>query len=361
MAKNSGLSDSELEALRAASLLHDIGKIAVPEYIISKPGKLTPEEFAKMKIHPVVGAEILEQVQFPYPVAPIVRSHHEKWDGSGYPDGLSGTRIPIGARILSAVDCLDALASDRQYRRALPLDDAIKIVQKDAGKAFDPVVVEVLARRYVELERMAKSTHTIAKAKLSLDITVDRGAAPAAGFEQAAPSTADLANIQKALVADGEETRRIDEKLDRSKTLRDAFDHLRAHLGSLVGYDAMALYRRSGDVLRAECVDGLEYMDFPAAEIELGHGLTGWVGENGKPIVNGNPAVEPGYLKDPDRFNALNSAIAVPLASDRGVIGVLALYRRDRNAYTADQLNVLQSLGTRLSRLLACDPAPAGS
>src|SRR6202022_3957415 len=108
-------------------------KLAVPEHIISKPGRLTPAEFEKMKIHPAVGAEILERVQFPYPVVPIVRSHHEKFDGTGYPDGLKGEEIPIGARILAVVDCLDALASDRQYRRALPLDEAMAYVVSMAG------------------------------------------------------------------------------------------------------------------------------------------------------------------------------------------------------------------------------------
>ena len=133
LAKHLGLSSDEVNALQAASILHDIGKLAVPDYIISKPGKLTPDEFDKMKVHTVVGAEILEQVAFPYPVAPIVRSHHEKWDGSGYPDGLKAEDIPIGARILSAVDCLDALASDRQYRRALPLDEAMDYVAGLSG------------------------------------------------------------------------------------------------------------------------------------------------------------------------------------------------------------------------------------
>jgi len=126
IAKEMKIPHEEMEALHAASLLHDIGKLAVPEHIISKPGRLTPEEFEKMKIHPVVGAEILERVRFPYPVVPIVRAHHEKWDGSGYPFGLKGEQIPIGARILSAVDFLDALTSDRQYRRALPIEEVMK-------------------------------------------------------------------------------------------------------------------------------------------------------------------------------------------------------------------------------------------
>src|SRR5215471_3271353 len=177
LAKDLGLTELETDALRAASVLHDIGKLAVPEHIISKPGKLTPEEFDKMKIHPIVGAEILEQVRFPYPVAAIVRSHHEKWDGSGYPDGLAGEVIPIGARILSAVDCLDALASDRQYRRALPLDEAMRHVERESGKAFDPRVVAALQARYVELEKMARSQEPEQRPTLSLDARVDRGAA----------------------------------------------------------------------------------------------------------------------------------------------------------------------------------------
>ena len=138
LAKELRLSERETDALRAAALLHDIGKLAVPEHIISKPGRLTPEEFEKMKIHPVVGAEILERVQFPYPVVPIVRAHHEKWDGTRVSRRASGEEIPIGARIIAAVDCLDALASDRQYRRALPLEEAMKVVVSESGKAFDP-------------------------------------------------------------------------------------------------------------------------------------------------------------------------------------------------------------------------------
>jgi len=178
-----GLSPIELQALQAAALLHDIGKLAVPEYIISKPGKLTREEFEKMKIHPVVGAEILERVEFPYPVCPLVRSHHEKWNGNGYPDGLKGEEIPMGARILAAVDCLDALASDRQYRPALPLDEAMSKVAAESGISFDPRVVEILQRRYRELEAKAAAVDP-GRVVLSLDARIERGLAPAAGFAE---------------------------------------------------------------------------------------------------------------------------------------------------------------------------------
>src|SRR4029079_7985835 len=175
VAKELKVSAAEMDALQAAALLHDIGKLAIPEHIISKPGRLTPEEFEKMKIHPVVGAEILERVRFPYPVVPIVRAHHEKFDGSGYPFGLRGEEIPIGARILSAVDFLDAMASDRQYRRALPLDDVMARLQEESGKSFDPKVVAVLRRRYVELERQVKLTPVDNPlSKLSTEVKMER-------------------------------------------------------------------------------------------------------------------------------------------------------------------------------------------
>src|SRR5215472_1573218 len=162
MAKQLDLGEEQIEALRAAALLHDIGKLAVPEQIINKPGKLTPEEFEKMKVHPIVGAEILERVAFPYPVAPIVRSHHERWDGSGYPEGLAGEEIPMGARILAAVDCLDALASHRQYRPALPLAEAMAKVKEKAGSWFDPKIVSILEHRFIELERLAQMSEDTA-------------------------------------------------------------------------------------------------------------------------------------------------------------------------------------------------------
>src|SRR5215467_8338019 len=144
--KDLGVDGAQLNAIRAAAMLHDIGKLAVPEHILSKPGRLTPEEFEKMKIHPIVGAAILDRVQFPYPVVPIVRSHHEKWNGSGYPDGLRGEAIPIGARILSVVDCFDALTSERPYRRAVSTDEAMTLLRAENSRSYDPRVVDCIER-----------------------------------------------------------------------------------------------------------------------------------------------------------------------------------------------------------------------
>src|SRR5436309_721577 len=181
IAKELGLDDAHLNALRAASMLHDIGKLAVPENILSKPGRLTPEEFEKMKIHPIVGAEILDRVQFPYPVVPIVRSHHEKWDGTGYPDGLKQGAIPIGARILSAVDCFDALASERPYRRSMTPQETMNTLSAEKGRSFDPRVIEIMERRYLELEEMVNSMET-ERRRLDLAPTVHRAVAPSSGF-----------------------------------------------------------------------------------------------------------------------------------------------------------------------------------
>ncbi len=354
LAKELGLSEDETEALRAASLLHDIGKLAVPEHIISKPGKLTPEEFEKMKIHPIVGAEILEQVQFPYPVVPIVRSHHEKWDGSGYPDGLIGEAIPIGARILSAVDCLDALASHRQYRRALPLDEAMAKVAFESGTGFDPRVVEILQRKYVEWEKMAVQKTPDALAKLSTDIKVERGSAPAAGFaesESKLPDTVahthDYLSWIAAARQEGQMLFELSHELGISLSLDDTLSMLAVRLKRLVPHDSMAVYVKQGDILVPEYVNGDNSRLFLSLSIPIGQGLSGWVAQNNKPILNGNPSVEPGYLNDPTKFSTLRSALAVPVVGVSGVTAVLALYRA-AEPFTQDHLRVLMAVSSKL-------------
>ena len=152
LAKRVGITDgAQISAIEAASLLHDMGKLAVPEYILNKPGKLTPAEFDRMKLHASVGADILSAIKFPYPVVPIVRHHHENWDGTGYPDGLEGSAIPIGARILSVVDCFDALTSDRPYRPRLSDQEAVRILLQRRGSMYDPLIVDAFIASHHEL------------------------------------------------------------------------------------------------------------------------------------------------------------------------------------------------------------------
>ncbi len=356
LGKEMGLKRDEQEALRAASLLHDIGKLAVPEHIISKPGRLTPEEFEKMKIHPVVGAEILERVQFPYPVVPIVRAHHEKWDGTGYPYGLVGEDIPVGARILAMVDCLDALATDRQYRRALPLDEAMKIVQSEAGKAFDPKAVELLTKRYVELEKKAQARQQ-EQAKLSVDLKVERGDAPAAGFVGTSAPAPEIASKSQSvdfltsIAAARQEVQalfEISQDLGNSLSLDETLSVLAVRLRKIIPHHSLAIWIKRESVLKPDYVSGDDFRLFSALEIPVGQGLSGWVAENRKPILNGNPSVEPGYLNDPSKFSTLRAAVAVPLEGVNCVLGVLSLYHAERDAFTKDHLRILLAISAKI-------------
>jgi diguanylate cyclase (GGDEF)-like protein/putative nucleotidyltransferase with HDIG domain len=350
--KELGLRGNELEALRAAALLHDIGKLAIPEHIISKPGRLTPEEFEKMKIHPVVGAEILERVSFPYPVAPLVRAHHEKWDGSGYPAGLKGEEIPLGARILAAVDCLDALAADRQYRRALPLDDAIARVCELAGKSLDPAVVEVLSRRYRELEQLAQDQPPFS-ARLSTDLKISRGREPGAGLETAhSDDTRTNGDFLASIAAARQEVQllfELTQDLGNSLSLDETLSVVSIRLKKMVPYDAIAVYICRDKTLVPHYVNGENYRLFSSLEIPVGEGLSGWVAENRKSILNGNPTVETGYTNDPSRFSTLRAALAVPLEGVTGVIGVLTLYRAERDSFSRDHLRILLAISSKVS------------
>ncbi len=358
VAKELKIDRDGMDALQAAALLHDIGKLAIPEHIISKPGRLTPAEFEKMKIHPLVGAEILERVRFPYPVVPIVRAHHEKFDGTGYPLGLSGTQIPIGARILAAVDFLDALASDRQYRRALPLDEAMARLSDESGKSFDPQVVKVLERRYVDLEQLVhQRTDSLGKQKLSTEVK-DQGAKaesaikPATGFEEEGqrqlPERSFLASIAAAR-QEAQTLFELSQDLGASLSLGETLSVFAVKLRRAMPYDAIAIYVRQGDELVPEYVNGDNFRLFASLRIPMGQGLSGWVAQNLKPILNGNPSVEPGYLNDASKYSTLNSALAIPLEGLQGVAGVVALYHAEKDFFTSDHLRILLAVSSKMA------------
>jgi len=349
--RDMGLSNSELSAIRAAAMLHDIGKLAVPEQILSKPGRLTPEEFDKMKIHPVVGAEILARVHFPYPVVPIVRSHHEKWDGSGYPDGLKGELIPAGARILSAVDCFDALTSERPYRRAISPDEAMAHLKAESGRSYDPRVVNGLARRYRELEEVVNGTPD-GKSVFQQVSRVERGVAPSAGFAEL-PDAAEVraASFLASIVSARQEAQLLFElaqTVGNSLSLRETLSVVAVRLKQMIPYDSIVFYVCQGEKLVPKYLHGVDFELFSGLEIPLGQGIAGWVAVTEKPIINGNPAAETQHLGEARRVSVLQSALSVPLRGRDGVAGVLSLYLREKNAFTKDQLRLLLATSSKL-------------
>ena len=356
VAKLLGFPEVEIEALRAAALLHDIGKLAIPEHIINKPGRLTPEEFEKMKIHTLVGAEILQRVAFPYPVASIVRSHHERWDGAGYPDALKSEQIPMGARVLAAVDCLDALASHRQYRNAMSLDAAMQEVASMSGSAFEPRVVDILQSHYRELEKLAQSdSMDVAEAQVSAALRA------AAGMEELAPGVkqppansppANEADFLSSIASARQEAQtmfELSQDLGNSLSLGETLSVLSVRLRKMVPYDSMAVFLLKEGRLIPELVSGDNFRLLSSLNIGVGEGLCGWVADKRKPILNGDPESETGYVTDPAKFTALRSALAVPLEGINGVVGVLAMYRAEPDAFAADHLRILLAVSSKIA------------
>jgi diguanylate cyclase (GGDEF)-like protein/putative nucleotidyltransferase with HDIG domain len=333
------LSDEEMEALGAAVLLHDIGKLAVPEQIINKPGRLTPEEFEKMKIHPLIGAEILSHVNFPYPVVPIVEAHHERWDGAGYPFGKKGEEIPMGARILAVLDCLDALSSERPYRRALPLTEALEQVATLAGTQYDPKVVAALKENWPRLRELtAVSTHR-------------RGAAAGDDrYENAMQADGSFLTSIAAARQEAQMLFEISHDLGNSLSLDETLSLLSARLRRLVPYNSIVVYVKSDNQLLPQHIAGDHFRVLSTLTPHIGEGLSGWVAEKGTPILNGNPALEFGSIADRSRVPDLTSAVSVPLNSPSATIGVLTLYRAaDTESFNRDDLRILLAISSKVA------------
>jgi diguanylate cyclase (GGDEF)-like protein/putative nucleotidyltransferase with HDIG domain len=353
LGKDLGLNSDELNALRAASILHDIGKLAVPEQILSKPGRLTPEEFDRMKIHPVVGAEILDRVQFPYPVVPIVLSHHEKWNGAGYPYGLKGETIPMGARILAVVDCFDALTSERPYRRALSVDDAIQHLGTESGTSFDPRVVIAIKERYVELEKVvsrAAKTKSLFEAVTKLN----RPGSPSAGFAEV-PNAAEVrtTSFLASIVSARQEAQLLFElaqTLGNSLSLRETLSVVAVRLKEMIPHDLIVVYVREQDKLTPRYLHGLDYELFRSLEIPMGQGISGWVAQHQKPIINGDPATEFKYLADSPPATELLSTLSIPLQGREGVAGILSLYVKKSQSFNKDHLRLLLAASSKLGQ-----------
>lgn len=346
LAKAMGLAeDAQIKAVEAAALLHDMGKLAVPEYILNKPGPLTAAEFEKMKLHASVGADILSAIDFPYPVVPIVRHHHECWNGTGYPDGLKGTDIPIGARILSVVDCFDALTSDRPYRPRLADSEALTILAERRGTMYDPLIVDTFARVYKEIAPPEESTST---SNALAAITYGGQVGPVQ-----APSTSSRFN---EISSSTEETLLLYE-MARSLTgrlsLGEAADMITKHLRRVVPATTCVffVYDESSDDLYAAHASGENAAHFAGVRVPMGQRLTGWVAANRQTILNSDPTLDLGEVARSLR-PPLNSCLSTPLMTPTTLVGTLTVYSPHRQAFNDEHRRVLEVIAKQVSQTI---------
>ncbi|PYR79791.1 MAG: hypothetical protein DMF87_10360 [Acidobacteria bacterium] len=309
LARTLGMSEHEIRGVKTAALLHDIGKLAVPEHILAKPGPLTSEEFQKVRIHPQVGAGIISAVPFPYPVAPLILSHHERWDGRGYPAGLREQEIPLGARVLSIVDYFDALTSERPYHQAMSVEGAVALLQQEAGKALDPQVVETFLRILPELR----------------------------------------AEVQLLNVA----LYQIAQTMGTSLGVADTMAVISSKLTELVPFSACALFlhTEATDTLHCRFATGVDAELLERLSVRNGQGLSGWVARNRRPLVNARPGADL-EAGGSDQQTRLQSALVCPLIVADKFIGTLSVYHVEPSFYQDDHRRLLDRVGEQAAAVI---------
>ena len=321
--------EKQLDALKAAALLHDTGKLAVPEYILNKPGPLTPSEFERMKVHAAVGADILKSINFPYPVEPIVRHHHENWNGTGYPDGLRDQQIPLGARILSVVDCYDALTSDRPYRPRYSRQHAEQVLRERKGVWYDPWVVDAFLGIVDQLERAEQ----------------DEAKASNAGTKPLQlPAQLD---VIAATTAEEREFSELRRELPLATSIEGAAEVLFRHLRRVIPAASLTLFvtDHESNELRVAACNGVGAAAISDLSIPVGDRISGWALAHKQAVVNSNAALELGPVAR--TFSTpLRYALAVPVlnGSTNAATAVITAYAAD--PFDNDHRRMLESAAT---------------
>lgn len=328
--------DRQLRAIEAAALLHDMGKLAIPEFILNKPSKLTATEFDVMKTHAAVGADILSAIQFPYPVVPIVRYHHENWDGTGYPEGLKGPTIPIGARVLSVVDCYDALTSDRPYRPAMTDLQAIEILVQRRGRMYDPLVVDTFVREHSRLKAQVEQEDlaSIILSKRQVD----------------SPSPAEWQPLSSSISQEASyDSLRLLASIapfPAGPPLNVLCGQLAGHLRSIAQFETAVFFAPDESALGLCPVfaDGPGAQVILAARVPMAEQLTGWVAAHRTAVWNSDAALD---IAAATANVGLELASSMPLCADDSIVGVLTLYGKHGHDITASQRRTIETvLGT---------------
>jgi len=346
------LSAEEIEALKAGAVLHDVGNLAVPPHILNKPGSLSAAEFERMKAHTTVGALLLNRVEFPYPVIPIVRHHHEQWNGHGYPDGLSGEQIPITARIIAVVDCFDAIREDRPFRRGMTRDEAIALLVRGSGSHFDPNIVELFIQHLPEFEaeiaaqglpQQLSATDVDEPFKL---IEVDLAQARERGCHMAYDQ---IKNAHREVYALYEIARTFGSSLDMDETISILVDKV-AHV---VPFDTCAVYiydERQG-YATAVHVAGKNATLIKSKSVAPGEGVTGFAMANRSPANQLHPGSE--FAQESERAIKYRSMAALPLVKDNSLLGALSVYSMELDQYTDDHVRLLETVTKLASDAIA--------
>jgi len=341
LARALDMSDTEVQAIKTAALLHDIGKLAIPDHILAKPGPLTPEEFQKVRVHPEVGAEILRSVEFPYPVVPIVLAHHERWDGRGYPSGLREHDIPLGARIICIADYFEALTSDRPYHKAISLEAAAEALKQESGKALDPRLVDVFVGILPALAGDVEPAYSPpAKAARGL-----QSARPTVGDT---PAPTSLANVFENIAVAHREIYalyEIAQTMGTKLTVADTMALVSSKLSSLVPFSACALflYSPSREQLQCRFATGTDSELIQQLTLRSGQGLTGWVARNRRALVNARPSTDLEAMGS-NAPTVLQSALVCPLVFNDRLIGTLGVYHTDPSFYREDHARLLDRI-----------------
>ena len=336
--KRLGLQGEQRRLLEYGALLHDIGKIGIPGYILQKPGPLTPEEFAVMREHPVIGERILASVPFLAPLGPIVRAEHERWNGTGYPDGLKGEEIPIEARIIHACDAFHAMASDRAYRKALPPEEIMAEFRKESAQQFDPRVVEVMLQVIEE-----EPPHVTAEAQAS---------------GQPAPDP--LVTGSRSWAQHMQSIETLGQHLARATTIEDVCNRIGETISAMLPHDQCRVLLMSEDRTRLEIVylngtGPAEYRDVTSqnAAVAVGEGIAGWVAESRRGVVIGDTEHHPkaAHVTGTDVID--ESMLAVPVVFEDELLGVIVVLKLGLNQYNLDQLRLLTILANQAAVSIA--------
>lgn len=334
------LSELETQAIETGAILHDIGKLGVPDYIINKPSRLTDAEFEKMKSHTVIGAEILSQVKFPYPLVPVVRSHHERWDGTGYPDGLRGEEIPVTARILAVADCFDMLREDRQYRKGMSRSEAVNILLEESGTHFDPHIVATFLKHLpafeseiIELGISAEQAQARRRNNLVTEETAETRPAlqPHEKIKEAHREILTLYELSQALGS--------------SLSLRDTLTVLLNRVADLVPYTtgAVMLKQNDAEALYVAHAAGLDAAALREHWAPLGTGISSWVFVNQTPAFNSDPSLDFDVL-GVTITRSYPTCLVMPLMQHSEVLGTLALYAADLPHYSSEHTRLAESI-----------------